>query len=449
MMKRLLILIAMLAYAPHGWGAIAFVDDGAVDAVNGNSITPGLPTASTGDVSLLVAVHGQDDINTVSGWQAETQHDGPPRNVRFFLRSRPAGASAPTVTSTGSQVFLGIIYAFSGVSTTSPLDAAYSCSNDTSGTNDTMTAPAIVTNTADTMVIRVYASANAESTTHNAHSEGTLIGVESTTLGFDVQLSTTYVAQPSAGSTGTATAVTTAPSGSRQWVACTLALAEAGAGTPTVVFDSSTYDLGDDLTVTASGFGNPLTTATEQAGGDTITAEAGATSSEAVFSLPSLDDLAPGGTAAHTKIETALNVEITDDTDTATDSLTINCPSDATCGELACNGIVNFWDQFTAGDCPKNSIAPAAADIGDDYVCRNVTQGITPAVENDYLIPRVTTQVVNVTVACRIFDESGGVWLPETELAYQLPSTEFLTEEDETTRQLILCDDGKYREDCS
>lgn len=68
---------------------------------------------------------------------------------------------------------------------------------------------------------------------------------------------------------------------------------------------------------------------------------------------------------------------------------------------------------------------------------------------NDYLVPAIAYSAVlgAVTIGCRIYDESAGVWLAEIEKPYDLPSTEFLRE-DEEDRTVTLCSDGEYREVC-
>ena len=445
LLKRL--LAALLILGSPVAHAITYVAAGTKGEVNGTSITPGAPAGvAQNDVEILVLGHADvaATINAVSGWTCETQVGGTISNngeTRICHRTVPASPTYPTPTTDTSGSFFGKITAFAGVDTTTRLDVGPTCTVDETGTNPSMVAPTVTTTVANAMVVRVFWTNNGEAS-HTTHSE-TLQWQDGTTLGQDNQFSLTAQVQASAGATGTATATNTATS-SQHWIACTFALTPAGAGSPSVVFDASTYDLGSVVTATLTGFtsGTP-TSVTEQGGGDTLTASGN--TSQVTFTLWDLDDLVPAGSGNNVQLLKSLTIQVSNGTESATDTITLNCPDEMYCGDLACNGFVQFAD-YAANDCPGDTLAPETALINDDYICR-VPLG--NAAVNEYLRPAIDYSGVlgAIAIDCRIFPEAGGAWLSEFSTPFDLPTTEFLTE-DTDPREAVLCSDGKYREVC-
>lgn len=168
----------------------------------------------------------------------------------------------------------------------------------------------------------------------------------------------------------------------------------------TVSFDLDEYELGATATATATNFGSTLTTITEQAGSDSISAEAGATAITADYTLCVLSDLTPAGACNNTQLEVELTWEIAETSapnDTAQDTFTIIPLVDHFFGNLDCN----------EPSCPGDSLAPVGAVIGDDYLCR-ATSGTMLAM-SDSMVATLATPAANIE--CRMFDESAGAWL--------------------------------------
>lgn len=181
--------------------------------------------------------------------------------------------------------------------------------------------------------------------------------------------------------------------------------------TATVSFDADTYELGATLTATATNFGSVLTTLTEQAGSDVISAEAGATSSSATYSLCALADLTPAGSCNNTKLGVELTYEIAETSapnDTAQDTLTYTVPSTYFFGTLDCN----------QASCPGDSLAPVGAVIGDGFLCRALS-GIIDSI-SDSMSAYIDTAAANIE--CRMFDESAGAWLAAFETPVNNPN---------------------------
>lgn len=172
-----------------------------------------------------------------------------------------------------------------------------------------------------------------------------------------------------------------------------------------VSFDKETYVPGETIAATAAPatFASPMTTATEQAGGDTISAEAGATDENADFILCGPSGFQTAAACNNTQIGKVLTYDVTDGTSTASDTLTIQVSSSDSFGQMACdpgNAVSNICDA----DSLFNDI-PATYDLGDEYYA-HVTQGT--CIVNDYGVAACSQ--VPATIELRLYDVLLGVW---------------------------------------
>jgi hypothetical protein len=140
---------------------------GVVTNANGadaQTLTIGIPAGSTtGDVLILaLAKNNTGTINPVAGWTAVDQNNcAGAGNCRLaiFSRAVTVGNPAPanvTVTWTNNVRAVGVVLAYSGADTTTPINVI----TTGSGTSTTPTAPTATTTNANTRVVRIYAADN-------------------------------------------------------------------------------------------------------------------------------------------------------------------------------------------------------------------------------------------------------------------------------------------------
>lgn len=202
----------------------------------------------------------------------------------------------------------------------------------------------------------------------------------------------------------------------------------------TVNYDQSAYDVGDTVSATAEGIGTAITTITEQAGGDSISANGGATSINATFTLPGGSAFLSGGSLENTQLGASLVWRITDGTDTADGSFAIN----------------QFGDYFFPLDCNAANcggmslVRETAAETGDEVLIR-ILDG-TGVVCSDSAV--CTSNDTLMQIAVRWFDVSATQWSTEVTHYIELPSINQLTPEQIEVLGLENCGGGNYRLTC-
>lgn len=215
----------------------------------------------------------------------------------------------------------------------------------------------------------------------------------------------------------TTMSATTASSITLGGVISAAVLTEAAAA-QTVTYDQTNYSLDDLITATATGFTGTLTTITEQAGSDTISAEAGASSSSANFVTGALADYVASGSANNTQWGVDLTWQITDGTDTATDTFTIDAPTNGSSGwfqgAVTCN----------KGACPGDSVIEVLGFTGlaanDDLYCRTLSGALNASAGmSDQGV--LAWDTPSGEIECRWFDESLTVWSAVATETYTAP----------------------------
>lgn len=187
-----------------------------------------------------------------------------------------------------------------------------------------------------------------------------------------------------------------------------------------VVYNQSNYSLNDLVEASATGFSGTLTTITEQAGGDTISAEAGASSSAANFTTRALSEYTASGSANNTKWGVSRTWRITDGTDTADDTFTIDAPT---------NGSTSWFQSAITcnkGACPGDSVIEVLNFTGfaanDDLYCRTLSGTLNASAGmSDQGVLAWDSE--SGEIECRWFDESGVVWSAVATNTYTAPVT--------------------------
>lgn len=183
-----------------------------------------------------------------------------------------------------------------------------------------------------------------------------------------------------------------------------------------VTYDAASYALGGTITATATGFASALTTITNQTGSDAITANGGATSSSATFTMCALGEFTATGDCNNTQWNVQNVWQITDGTDTQTDSFEVVSPTNSTSSYFTGSSLC------TKGSCPADSLIETIPltgfTAGDDLYCQ-ATSGTFTTI-NEYGVPMYPG---DVTIGCRYFDESGGVWTNESSKSFTVSSS--------------------------
>ena len=203
------------------------------------SITLTRPAGTVaGDVMLAsLSVRGTSTVTAPAGW-ALIRTDTYTASLRMHSYWRLATASDPaswTWTFSGSRLAAGTIHAYSGVNTTTPIDA--SGGQAASTTSATATAPSITTTVSNTRLVAFFANMSNSTWTPPAGfaERADLVGTSSSQF---TSLESADIARPTAGATGAVSATATASSGN---VAQAIAL-RPSAGGPPPVNNEPTFD---------------------------------------------------------------------------------------------------------------------------------------------------------------------------------------------------------------
>jgi hypothetical protein len=217
-----------------------------VEANSTSSGSVGLPAGLTNGDTMVLVVQSRGTGNTVTtpaGYTlAATVNITASHRLSVFYRYvANAGAEvAPSVTQSVSGAIRCRISAFSGGSTTVPLDVTAVTDRRTSTL--TFAAPSVTPVTTGAMVCWIFSSG--DDNTLNAHTQGTVAFSSDGTAGTDGSIALVYELQTNAAASGT-TSMTQSVNGPDNWNVITIALrpAPVAAANPsrTLGYDGITY----------------------------------------------------------------------------------------------------------------------------------------------------------------------------------------------------------------
>lgn len=188
------------------------------------------------------------------------------------------------------------------------------------------------------------------------------------------------------------------------------------AASATVSFDATNYALGATVTATATGYSGTLTTLS-LTGGDSISANGGASSASATYTVPALAAYVSGGVADNTQWGVSLTGTVAPDN--ATDTLTIDAPADSSTSDFE-NAVT-----CSKGACDSDSVVETMGLTGfaanDDLYCRATDGELDSAGVDSGGVPWWATSTG--TLECRWYDESGSVWSATSTIEYTAPSS--------------------------
>lgn len=194
---------------PAGGGTISTVGSSSAGNATATTLTvPAPPGVADGHVLVAaVTVRGSPAITAPAGWTL-IRSDQSGFTVKQSLYYKVAGASEPgsyTWTFASSQGAAGGIVAFSGVDTSSPVDA----SSGATGSGTAITAPSLTTTAADARLVGFFGMSNlATATPPTGMTER--LDVSSTAGTYRASLEAADEPLGAAGSTGSRTATSTA-----------------------------------------------------------------------------------------------------------------------------------------------------------------------------------------------------------------------------------------------
>ncbi|MGA9349661.1 MAG: GEVED domain-containing protein, partial [Anaerolineae bacterium] len=232
---RLAIVLALLALLLAQWPQTAYAaapsyQEQATASLgsDGTSLTINKPTGTVqGDLLLAaISVDGTPNISPPDTTWTTIRERNSGSQVRLEVYYKVAGSSEPDsyrFTWSGGQQAAGAILRYSGVDTTTPINA----SGIGSGTSASPTAPSVTTTVTDTMVVRIYGADDDDLSTSPYPSGYTgRLNIESNSGYGTCSLGVADVVRASAGATGSAAFSLSA---SEEWVGVTVALAPSAA----------------------------------------------------------------------------------------------------------------------------------------------------------------------------------------------------------------------------
>lgn len=192
---------------------------------NGTSLAINLPSGTAqGDFLLAaIATDGAATFGALTGWTLlNTGNSSSECTLAVYYRFAGWGEPANyTFTWTGGEQAAGTIVCYSGVDAGSPINVSGVDTGTGTSTPTTVTAPAVTTTVADTMVVRVYgADDDATSTPPSGYTEE--VDISSNTGGGTCSLGLADASQAAAGTTGPGAF---SYQDTEQWRAMTIALA--------------------------------------------------------------------------------------------------------------------------------------------------------------------------------------------------------------------------------
>lgn len=380
-------------------------------AVGGTgSLSPTLPAGSAANDVIFIATATRDATNTCatpSNWSLiqTAGDDGTGKRLYVFARRYDGVWSMPSVTWSGTSVQRSAkAFAIRGLKTSGTIAditvATSRLAGDAAAAGYTFPALTLSSGTDLFLVAVSGKAATADTDGHTvsnvtAPSGWTNAAAGKGAAGNSTIIGAWYQQQSGSASSTIAATPTISPDENPNSNVTGIVVAFQIEAPPAVTFDASTKTISasttTSLTVTASPvFGSAMTTLTSP-GGDTISAESGATTSSATFLLPALTQFASGGSMNNTRMGQSGSWTVTDGTSNATASLTIQPPS----------GYIIKTLTATTGAIPADITGEA---IGDDIL-----------VWGDDLLDVDTVGDVNVsaiptTVNYRWYDVSGSAW---------------------------------------
>lgn len=385
------------------------------------SLSPTLPAGSAANDVIFIATATRDATNTCatpSNWSLiqTAGDDGTGKRLYVFARRYDGVWSMPSVTWSGTSVQRSAkAFAIRGLKTSGTIAditvATSRLAGDAAAAGYTFPALTLSSGTDLFLVAVSGKAATADTDGHTvsnvtAPSGWTNAAAGKGAAGNSTIIGAWYQQQSGSASSTIAATPTISPDENPNSNVTGIVVAFQIEAPPAVTFDASTKTISasttTSLTVTASPvFGSAMTTLTSP-GGDTISAESGATTSSATFLIPALTQFASGGSMNNTRIGTSGSWTVTDGTDNATALLTIQPPS----------GYIVKTLTATTGAIPADITGEA---IGDDIL-----------VWGDDLLDVDTVGDVNVsaiptTVNYRWYDVSGSAWQADDSISVATP----------------------------
>lgn len=174
-------------------------------------------------------------------------------------------------------------------------------------------------------------------------------------------------------------------------MAWTIAVApESAGGTP--MLDDTSPQPTDTINFTCgSAFSGTITTLTSPQG-DTVSADSGADTCNASFTIPAITTFVASGAMQNTQWDVSGTWTVGDGSTTENVTMKIDPPA-------------GFFGDIDCSSCPGDSLKPAAGTTGDDYFCR-YSSGV--GLISDSMVAMATAP--EAVIACRIYDESATDW---------------------------------------
>lgn len=228
--------------------AVAFRSAGARVSNGGTTVNIPFPAGLAAGDLLLIEVFtagGGSILTTPSGWTlsvGKITFTGPSGAYGYVLTKIATGSESGTQAVVFNASFLGgIMSAFSGVDTTTPVDVSASATLATSGTS--AVAPSVTTTKANTLLLHLY-WVGAGSAVSVTPAGGDTEIYDSWDANFSLDIEAATIAQAATGSSGTSTATSSAAMNGGG--AATVAIAPGS--TATTWNGSSTVSLTDTVT---------------------------------------------------------------------------------------------------------------------------------------------------------------------------------------------------------
>lgn len=233
--------------------AVTFRSAGAVVSNGGNTVNVPFPASiAAGDLLViqLFTAGGTSTLTTPTGWTLLLGPNTTPGTAAahvYVLTKIATGSETGTQTVVFSGSFLGgIMSAFSGVDTTTPVDVSAYANLATSGTS--AVAPSVTTTQANTLLLHMYwvGAASSSVTPNGADTE--IYDSFDTNFGFVIEAAT--IAKAATGASGTSTATNSAAMNGGG--AATLALAPTAVSVPVADFTGTPLSGNHPLSVAFS-----------------------------------------------------------------------------------------------------------------------------------------------------------------------------------------------------
>ncbi|MFC1809727.1 beta strand repeat-containing protein, partial [Candidatus Omnitrophota bacterium] len=189
-----------------GSSTVSIVAAGAPENVaSGNLASVAVPAGIANNDILIMVLHSRDTVNSTmtSDWASAFEGNANSLNrIEIWWKRTDGTESAPTITHTGGDSAIAIMFAFRGCITTgSPIDVTGTMG---SGNSTTITTPAITTNYDDSMVLHVMGSTVTSTWSTYTGTPTNEAGDDNNSAGSDNSGAVAYGVLATAGDTGAA-----------------------------------------------------------------------------------------------------------------------------------------------------------------------------------------------------------------------------------------------------